>query len=136
MNISWILTGRNICIHWRMKTYYFRLFFGGKVLKYHSFSLNTENNLIPIRDFFFFFAYFICFRYSWKKTTWKSTRILRTKNFMLWDIFLFFFRSCCKTYFFLYLLANTRNFCSLTWLTYEKCLLMKYILRMYKSISR
>lgn len=37
-----------------MKTYYFRLFFGGKVLKYHSFSLNTENNLIPIRDFFFF----------------------------------------------------------------------------------
>jgi len=43
-----------------MKAYYLRLFFGGKVLKFHSFSLNIGNNLVSITEtvFCFLFAYF------------------------------------------------------------------------------
>lgn len=46
-----------------MEAYYFRLFFGRKVLKSHGFRLNTENNLASITETVFC----LLFRHFWKK---------------------------------------------------------------------
>lgn len=84
---------------------------GKKVLKCHSFSLNTENNFISITETVFC----LLFRHFWKK---KKANLEINKIFKDCKSYRVLYH-CCNTYFFPYLLSNTQKFCSLTWLIHK-----------------
>lgn len=103
-----------------MEVYYFRLFFGGKVLKSYGFSLNTETNLVSITETDFYLLLRL-----WKKKT--KTKMKFSKIFKDWK-FYYVPCHCCNTFFFFYFLAYFRKICSPSWSIYEKCSLKKYFL--------